>query len=75
MIKHGRGVAAADPVRSYAWMKLAALHGNKLAERNLRERPFTTTERIAGLAQLADIERRLLAHPTDPKALRRGPWY
>lgn len=62
-------------ISGYAWMKLAALNGDALAKENLRDRPFTTTERIVGLVDLADVERRRLDDPTDPQALGSDPWY
>ncbi len=75
MIKHGRGVAAADPARGYGWIKLASLHGDELAKANLQDPLFTAKVRAAGLVDLADIQRRLLAVPADPQAILREPWY
>jgi TPR repeat protein len=75
MIKHGRGVAAADPARGYGWIKLAALNGDELARANLQDPLFTVSVRAVGLAQLADIQRRLLAVPADPRDIMRDPWY
>jgi TPR repeat protein len=75
MLKHGRGVAAADPARGYGWIKLAALHGDELARANLGDPLFTPKVRAAGLLNLADIKRRLLAVPSDPQAIVRDPWY
>gem|GEM_PF-1633492 len=75
MIKHGRGVDAADPARGYGWIKLAAMHGNDLAKANLQDPLFTPTVRAAGLAQLVDIQRRLLTVPTDSQSILRDSWY
>ncbi len=75
MIKHGRGVAAADPARGYGWIKLASLHGDELAKANLQDPLFTAKIRAAGLVDLADIQRRLLTIPSDPQAILRDPWY
>jgi uncharacterized protein len=75
MIKHGRGVEAADPARGYGWIKLAAIHGDDLANANLQDPLFTPSVRAAGLAQLVDIQRRLLTVPADPQAILRDPWY
>lgn len=74
MIKHGRGVPA-DLARGYAWIKLAALHGDELAKNNLQDSVYTTKVRAAGLADLADIELRLASVPEDPQAILRDPWY
>ncbi len=75
MIKHGRGVPAADVARGYGWIKLAALHGNALAKANLEDPLFTPAVRAAGLADLADIQRRLLLAPSGAGAILRDPWY
>jgi len=75
MIKHGRGIEAADPARGYGWIKLAAIHGNDLAEANLHDPLFTPSVQAAGLAQLVDIQRQLLSVPSDPQAILRDPWY
>jgi rhomboid protease GluP len=75
MIKHGRGVDAADPARGYGWIKLAAMHGNDLAMANLQDPLFTPSVRAIGLAQLAEIQSRLLTVPSDPRAIMRDPWY
>jgi uncharacterized protein len=75
MLKHGRGVKAADLARGYGWMKLAALKGDELAEKNLQSPLFTADVRAAGLAQLADIQLRLLANSADPRAIMSDPWY
>ncbi len=75
MIKHGRGVPARDLARGYGWIKLAALHGDDLAKANLQDSLFTPAVRAAGLADLLDIQRQLLAVPADPQAIWRDPWY
>ena len=75
MIKHGRGIETADPARGYGWIKLAALHGNDLAKANLQDPLFTPSVRAAGLAQLAEIQTRLLTVPSTPLAIVRDPWY
>ena len=75
MIKHGRGVEAADPARGYGWIKLAAIRGDDLAKANLQDPLFTPSVRAVGLAQLADIQSRLLTVPADPQAILRDPWY
>jgi hypothetical protein len=75
MIKHGRGVEAADPARGYGWIKLAAIRGDDLAKANLQDPLFTPSVRAAGLAQLAYIQSRLLTVPTDSQAILRDPWY
>jgi rhomboid protease GluP len=75
MIKHGRGVATADPARGYGWIKLASLHGDELAKANLGDPLFTATVRAVGLTNLADIQSRLLTVPADPQAILRDPWY
>jgi TPR repeat protein len=75
MIKHGRGVPTADPARGYGWIKLAALRGDDLAKANLGDPLFTTSVRVAGLANLADIQTRLRAVPADPQAILKDPWY
>jgi uncharacterized protein len=74
MIKHGRGVPA-DLARGYAWIKLAALHGDELARNNLQDRVYTVKVRAAGLVDLADIQLRLASVPEDPEAIMRDPWY
>src|ERR1700722_9552679 len=75
MIKHGRGVEAADPARGYGWIKLAAIRGDDLAKANLQDPLFTPSVRAAGLAPLAYIQSRLLTVPADPQAILRDPWY
>lgn len=75
MIKHGRAVPAADLARGYGWIKLAALHGDALARANLQDPVYTPDIRALGLVQLADIQRRLLMVPSDPRAIARDPWY
>lgn len=75
MIKHGRGIAAADPARGYGWIKLAAMHGNDLAKANLQDPLFTPSVRAVGMVQLADIQTRLLTVPSSPQAIMRDPWY
>jgi membrane associated rhomboid family serine protease/TPR repeat protein len=75
MIKHGRGIETAEPARGYGWIKLAALHGNDLAKANLQDPLFTPSVRAAGLAQLAEIQSRLLTVPSTPQAIVRDPWY
>jgi uncharacterized protein len=75
MVKHGRGVAAADPARGFGWIKLASLRGDELARANLQDPLFTANVRAAGLLDLVDIQRRLQAVPADPQAILRDPWY
>ena len=75
MIKHGRGIEAADPARGYGWIKLAAMHGNDLAKANLQDPLFTPSVRALGLTQLADIQGRLLTVPSNPQAIMSDPWY
>jgi len=75
MIKHGRGIEAADPARGYGWITLAAMNGNDLAKANLQDPLFTPSVRAVGLAQLADIQSRLLTVPSNPQAIMRDPWY
>jgi hypothetical protein len=75
MIKHGRGIATAEPARGYGWIKLAAIHGNDLAKANLQDPLFTPSVRAAGLAQLAEIQSRLLTVPSNPLAILHDPWY
>jgi uncharacterized protein len=75
MIKHGRGIDAADPARGYGWIKLAAMQGDDLAKANLQDALFTPSVRAAGLAQLVEIQTRLLTVPSDPRAIMRDPWY
>jgi TPR repeat protein len=75
MIKHGRGIEAADLARGYGWIKLAAMHGNDLAKASLQDPLFTASVRAAGLAQLVDIQRRLLTVPRDAQSIQRDPWY
>jgi TPR repeat protein len=75
MIKHGRGVPAADLARGYGWIKLAALHGDPLAKSNLGDPLYTPCVRVAGLANLADIQSRLLLVPASSQAILRDPWY
>jgi uncharacterized protein len=75
MLKHGRGVNAADPARGYGWIKLAALKGDQLANKNLNDPLFTGEVRVAGLAHLADIQTRLLDNTADPLAILDDPWY
>jgi TPR repeat protein len=74
MIKHGRGVPA-DLARGYGWIALAALHGDELAKNNLQDPVYTATVKAAGLADLADIQLRLVSVPKDPEAILRDPWY
>jgi rhomboid protease GluP len=75
MLKHGRGIDAADVARGYGWIKLAAMHGNDLAKANLQDPLFTPSVRAAGLVQLAEIQSRLLTVPANPQAIMRDPWY
>jgi TPR repeat protein len=75
MLKHGRGVTAPDLARGYGWIKLASLQGDELAKANLQDPRFTADVRAAGLADLADIQHRLLTVPADPQAIQRDPWY
>lgn len=75
MLKHGRGVQSADPARGYGWIKLAALNGDPLANKNLQDPLFTPEVRVVGLAHLADIQGRLVANPADPQGIMRDPWY
>lgn len=75
MIKHGRGIEAANPARGYGWIKLAAMHGNDLAKANLQDPLFTPGVRAAGLVQLAEIQSRLLNVPSSSQAIMRDPWY
>jgi membrane associated rhomboid family serine protease/TPR repeat protein len=75
MIKHGRGVEAADPARGYGWIKLAAIHGDDLAKANLQDPLFTPGVRAAGMAQLFDIQRRLLTVPRNPQSILNDAWY
>lgn len=75
MLKHGRGVGAADPARGYGWIKLASLRGDELAKANLQDPLFTAKVRASGLVDLADIQARLLAVPADPQAILRDAWY
>jgi uncharacterized protein len=75
MLKHGRGVPAADPARGYAWIKLAAMQGDDLAMKNLNDRLFTPKVRALGLVQLVDVQRRLAATPRDRRAIMSDPWY
>jgi hypothetical protein len=51
------------------------MHGNDLAKANLQDPLFTPTVRAAGLAQLLDIQRRLLTLPTDAQSILRDPWH
>jgi TPR repeat protein len=74
MLKHGRGVQSADPARGYGWIKLAALKGDPLANKNLLDPLFTPEVRAVGLAHLADIQARLLVNPADPQAIMSDPW-
>jgi uncharacterized protein len=75
MLKHGRGVEAADPARGYGWIKLAALKGDELANKNLNDPLFTVEVRAVGLAHLADIQARLLLNSADPQVIMSDPWY
>ena len=75
MIKHGRGIDAPDLARGYGWITLAAIHGNDLAKANLQDPIFTPSVRAAGMAQLAEIQSRLLTIPSNPEAIMRDPWY
>ena len=75
MLKHGRGVPAADPARGYAWIKLAAMRGDELAMKNLDDPLFTPKVRALGLADLVDLQRRLAATPADRRAIMSDPWY
>jgi hypothetical protein len=51
------------------------MNGNDLAEANLQDPLFTPSMRAVGLAQLADIQTRLLTVPSNPRAVMRDPWY
>jgi hypothetical protein len=51
MLKHGRGVKEADPARGYGWIKLAALKGDALANKNLQDPLFTPEVRTVGAKQ------------------------
>jgi uncharacterized protein len=75
MLKHGRGVKEADPARGYGWIKLAALKGDELANKNLNDPLFTPEVRAVGLAHLADIQARLLLNSADPQVIISDPWY
>jgi len=75
MIKHGRGIPAADPARGYGWISLAAMHGNDLAKANLKDPLFTPSVQAAGLLQLADIQSRLQSIPSTAQAIMNDPWY
>jgi hypothetical protein len=75
MLKHGRGVEAADPARGYGWIKLAALRGDELANKNLQDPLFTPEIRAVGLVHLTDIQKRLLVNPADSAAIMNDPWY
>ena len=75
MLKHGRGVPAADPARGYGWIKSAALRGDELAIKNLNDPLFTPGVRAVGLRHLADIQARLPANPKEPRAIMNDPWY
>jgi TPR repeat protein len=75
MLKHGRGVKDADPARGYGWIKLAALKGDELANKNLQDKLFTAEVRAVGLAHLADIQARLLVNSADPQVILNDPWY
>ena len=75
MIKHGRGVKTGDPARGYGWIKLAALKGDELANKNLQDPLFTPEVRAVGLAHLADIQARLLVDSGDPQVILNDPWY
>jgi TPR repeat protein/membrane associated rhomboid family serine protease len=75
MLKHGRGMGSADVARGYAWISLAAMHGEDLAKANLQDALFTPSVRAAGMVQLADLQARLLTVPSDPQAIARDPWY
>jgi len=75
MIKHGRGVKSADPARGYGWIKLAAMKGDSLANKNLQDPLFTADVRAVGLAHLAEIQARLLVDSADPQAIMSDPWY
>jgi TPR repeat protein len=75
MLKHGRGVKEADPARGYGWIKLAALKGDELANKNLQDPLFTPEVRVVGLAHLADIQARLLAESADPQVILNDSWY
>ena len=75
MLKHGRGVKEADPGRGYGWIKLAALKGDELANKNLQDPLFTAEVRAVGLAHLADIQARLILNSADPQVIMSDPWY
>jgi TPR repeat protein len=75
MIKHGRGVQSADPARGYGWIKLAALNGDELANKNLQDPLFNPEVRAVGLAHLADIQARLILNSADPQVIMSDPWY
>jgi len=75
MLKRGRGVKEPDPARGYGWIKLAALKGDALANKNLQDPLFTPEVRAVGLAHLADIQARLLLNSADPQVVMSDPWY
>jgi len=75
MVKHGRGVKEADPARGYGWIKLAALKGDALANKNLQDPLFSPEVRAVGLAHLADVQTRLLLNSADPQVIMSDPWY
>jgi uncharacterized protein len=75
MLKHGRGVPNEDLARGYGWQKLAALQGDELAKKNLQDPRFTPEIRAIGLANMADIQARLLRVPSNHRAIEEDPWY
>ena len=75
MLKHGRGVAHEDLARGYGWQKIAALGGDELAKSNLEDSRFTLEIRVTGLANMADIQARLMNVPADHKLIMEDPWY
>lgn len=72
MLKHGRGVGGTpDPVRGYAWLKLAASNGEPLALKNLTgyDYLFTDEVRKQGLEHLEVIKKMILKNGDDRRAV------
>jgi TPR repeat protein len=72
MLKHGRGVGGTpDPVRGYAWLKLAASNGDELALKNLTgyDYLFTDEVRKQGLEHLEVIKKMILKSGDDRRAV------
>ncbi|HEY8190425.1 MAG TPA: hypothetical protein VIF12_07045, partial [Micavibrio sp.] len=71
MLKHGKGVAAIDRPKAYAWLKLAAENGDNTARQNLEDFKgmFNRDDRAAGEAHLEEVRQMIAAAAKNYQAL------